>query len=182
MQALRQTLEAACRWGYITRNPAKLAGPNRQPAPRIVRAFTVVELEAIAAELSPMYRPLPGFATATGLRPEEWQALERRDVDRRAGVLSVRRTVSAGEITGLAKTTRSRRQVPLSRRALDGARCDPCPARHPADLPGPEGGVMNLDNFRRREWGPAIEAAGVQTPARIYDLRSTFASNAHRSR
>lgn len=119
MQALRQTLEAACRWGYITRNPAKLAGPNRQPAPRIVRAFTVVELEAIAAELSPMYRPLPGFATATGLRPEEWQALERRDVDRRAGVLSVRRTVSAGEITDLAKTTRSRRQVPLSRRAPD---------------------------------------------------------------
>jgi hypothetical protein len=25
---------------------------------------------------------------------------------------------------------------------------------------------------------PAVEASGVQTPARIYDLRSTFASNA----
>jgi hypothetical protein len=25
---------------------------------------------------------------------------------------------------------------------------------------------------------PAIEAAGIQKPARIYDLRSTFASNA----
>ena len=37
---------------------------------------------------------------------------------------------------------------------------------------------MNLDNFRRREWAPAIEAAGIATPARIYDLRSTFASNA----
>jgi hypothetical protein len=33
-------------------------------------------------------------------------------------------------------------------------------------------------NFRRREWGPAIEAAGIAKPARIYDLRSTFASNA----
>jgi hypothetical protein len=32
--------------------------------------------------------------------------------------------------------------------------------------------------FRRREWGPAIEAAGISKPARIYDLRSTFASNA----
>jgi hypothetical protein len=29
-----------------------------------------------------------------------------------------------------------------------------------------------------REWAPAVEAAGVATPARIYDLRSTFASNA----
>jgi hypothetical protein len=26
--------------------------------------------------------------------------------------------------------------------------------------------------------GPAIDAAGIQKPARLYDLRSTFASNA----
>jgi hypothetical protein len=38
--------------------------------------------------------------------------------------------------------------------------------------------VLNLDNWRRREWAPAIEASGVATPARVYDLRSTFASNA----
>lgn len=38
------------------------------------------------------------LADATGLRPEEWQALERRDIDRRAGVLNVRRTVSSGEV------------------------------------------------------------------------------------
>ena len=31
---------------------------------------------------------------------------------------------------------------------------------------------------RKRHWGPAIEAAGVAKPARLYDLRSTFASNA----
>ncbi len=37
---------------------------------------------------------------------------------------------------------------------------------------------MNLDNFRRREWTPAIETAAVRKPARIYDLRSTFASGA----
>jgi hypothetical protein len=38
--------------------------------------------------------------------------------------------------------------------------------------------VFAVNNFRRREWAPAIEAAGIATPARIYDLRSTFASNA----
>ena len=37
---------------------------------------------------------------------------------------------------------------------------------------------MCLDHFRLREWSPAIEAAGIRKPARIYDLRSTFASDA----
>ena len=40
------------------------------------------------------------------------------------------------------------------------------------------GGPFDLHNFRRREWAPAIEASGVAKPARLYDLRSTFASNA----
>ena len=41
-----------------------------------------------------------------------------------------------------------------------------------------QGGVLCLDNWRRRVWSPAIEAADIRRPARIYDLRSTFASNA----
>jgi hypothetical protein len=36
--------------------------------------------------------------------------------------------------------------------------------------------VLNIDNFRRREWAPAIEASGVARPARIYDMRATYAS------
>jgi integrase len=178
MAALRQALEAACRWGYMSTNPAKLAGRNRQPAPRTVRAFTRAEIEAIAAELAPAYRPLPSFAAATGLRPEEWQALERRDIDRQPGVLVVRRTVSSGEVVELGKTARSRRQVPLAKRAL--AALDELPPRldTPLLFPAIRGGLLNLDNWRRRVWAPAIEASGVATPARIYDLRSTFASDA----
>ena len=178
MGALRQCLAAAERWGYAPANPAKLAGANRQPSPRGVRAFARGELDAIAAELHPVYAPLPPFAAATGLRPEEWQALERRDVDRKAGVLTVARTVSSGEVVELGKTARSRRQVPLTRRAL--AALDALPPRldSPLLFPAPGGGVMNLDNFRRRVWAPAIEASGVHLPARLYDLRSTFASEA----
>jgi integrase len=178
VQALRQTLAAAVRWDYMSRNPAKLAGRNPEPAPRPVRAYTLAEVEAIAAELSVGYEPLPSFAAATGLRPEEWAALERRDVDRAAGLATVQRTVSAGEVVELAKTSASRRQVPLSPRAL--AALDRLPARldTPRLFPAPSGGLLHLDNFRRREWRPAIEASGVAKPARIYDLRSTFASYA----
>ncbi len=95
-----------------------------------------------------------------------------------AGLIHVRRTVSDGQVVELGKTSRSRRQVPLSRRAV--AALDRLPVR--LDLPilftAPEGGLLNLDNFRRREWDPAIEAANIAKPARIYEMRSTFASNA----
>jgi len=177
MQALRQTLGAAVRWGYMARNPAKLAGRNPQPPPRPIRVYTYDELEAIAAELSPHDRPLPAFAAATGLRPEEWAVLERSDVDRRVATLRVRRTISAGDIVELAKTSRSRREVPLSDGAL--AALDELPPRldSPYLFGARRGGPFDLHNFRRREWAPAIEASGVTRPARLYDLRCTFASN-----
>jgi integrase len=143
-----------------------------------VRAYTSAELDAIAAELGPVFGPLVVFAAATGLRPEEWIALERRDVDRHAGMLSVRRTISSGEVVELGKTTRSRRQVPLSARARKALDLLPPRLDSPLLFPARRGGPFDLANFRRREWHPAVEAAGVPEPARIYDLRSTFASNA----
>jgi integrase len=105
---------------------------------------------------------------ATGPRPLEAALLERRDVDRARRVLTVRGT----------KTTGSWREVPLSGRAL--AALDRLPARldSPLLFQAPDGGTLNLNNFRRRVWAPAVEAAGIAKPARIYDLRSTFASNA----
>jgi hypothetical protein len=38
--------------------------------------------------------------------------------------------------------------------------------------------VLHIDNFRHRERSPARQAAEVRRPARIYDTRHTFASNA----
>jgi integrase len=158
-------------------NPAKLAGRNPQPPPRPTRVYTQDELEAIAAELAARYRPLPAFAAASGLRPEEWAVLERRDVDRRGAALRVRRTISAGGIVELAKTSRSRREVPLSDRALAALEELSPRLDSPYLFAARRGGPFDLANFRRREWAPAIEASGVARPARLYDLRSTFASN-----
>jgi integrase len=177
-QALRQVLDAAVRWERMSRNPAKLAGRNPKPPPRAVRTYTYKELLAVADELSAPYRSLPAFAAATGLRPEEWQAIERRDIDRTGGVLTVRRTVSSRKVVDLAKTARSRRQVPLTLRANEALDQIPPRLDTPLLFAAKGGQLLNLDNFRRREWAPAIEAAGIHKPARIYDLRSTFASHA----
>ena len=50
--------------------------------------------------------------------------------------------------------------------------------RQPHVFAGAKKGPFDVHNFLRREWGPAIDSAGVAKPARINDLRSTFASNA----
>jgi hypothetical protein len=86
--------------------------------------------------------------------------------------------VSSGEVVELGKTSASRRQVPLSQWALDALKALSPRLDTPLLFPALRGGVLNLDNFRRRVCAPAIEAAGIPPPACIYDLRSTFASDA----
>jgi integrase len=168
MRALRQTFAAGVRYGYMGSNPAVAAGDNPAPKPRPVRAYTLAELDALEAELGPEYGPFVPLVAATGLRPLEWALLERGDIDRTSRLLTVRGTKTAG----------SRREAPLTGRALGAL--DRLPARldTPLLFPAPGGGPLNLNNFRRREWAPAVESSGIEKPARIYDLRSTFASNA----
>jgi integrase len=76
------------------------------------------------------------------------------------------------------KTADSHREVPLTGRAL--AALDRLPAQLATLLfLAPDGGPLNLNILPPPLLArPAVEASGVKTPARIYDLRSTFASNA----
>jgi integrase len=160
----------------ISENPAKLAGRNPEPRREQIDPFELGDIDRLAVELGP-YGPFVVFAAETGLRPSEWMALERRDVDRAGAAVSVERTYADGRVKTYGKTMTARRRVPLSTRAqiaLDGI-----PARldTPLLFPSPAGEHIDLSNFRAREWKPALEAAGI-THRRIYDLRHTFASHA----
>jgi integrase len=84
-QALRQVLARAVVWGMIDINPAKQGVDNPQRRRSEKRPFeSWAELAAVAARLGPRYGPMVTFAAATGLRPGEWIALERRDIEREA--------------------------------------------------------------------------------------------------
>ena len=161
VQALRQALATACRWGLMAHNPAREAGANPQPRTEEILPFSIEEVERLAAELGPVYGPVVTFASATGLRPAEWIALERRDIDRTAGVVVVERSFSSGRAKPYAKTERSRRRVPLSSRALAALDTLPPMLTSPLLFPRPDGGYLNLHNWRSREWRPALEAAGL---------------------
>src|SRR4051794_36944400 len=115
-QAFRQALAAAVRWRYMTRNPAVEAGRNPEPRSEELEPFSRDEIDALAAELGPLYGPLVVFCAETGLRTNEWTALERRDVDRQAPVVTVQRRFADGVLTPYPKT--GRRRVPLTPRAM----------------------------------------------------------------
>ena len=80
-------------------NPAKLGVDNPTPRRREQRPFeSWAEVEAVAANLGPRYGSMVVFAAATGLRPAEWIALERRDVDSKARVVYVHRSFTKGRL------------------------------------------------------------------------------------
>jgi len=94
-------------------NPAKQGVLNPQRRRTEKRPFeSWDELEAVADRLGPRFGPMVIFAAATGLRPGEWIALERRDIDRDLRVAYVRRAFSKGRLKA-TKTEASVRAVPL---------------------------------------------------------------------
>ena len=170
VRALRQVLDAAVAWEYLERNPAKATGKN--PAPSVVEriALEPSEVDKLAVELGSPFGAAVVVGAWTFLRPSELLALERGDVD--GDVLHIRRTLDGkGGTKASGKTRRSLRTVPLpvrAREALSGL-----PPRLDTRLlfPGPSGKPYDLRNFRRREFEPARDAAGLAEDVTPYTLR-----------
>ena len=174
-RAVKQVLAQAERWEWLEKSPARHIANPKPKAPEITPFASWEEIEVITEELHPRFAAIPIFAVGTGLRPEEWIALERRDVDRTEGVVHVRRVYSQGRLKECAKTSRQRRRVPLRQRVLDALDTLPPRLDSPLLFPAARGGHIELNKFRWREWTPALRAAGIPH-RRIYDMRHTFCS------
>jgi integrase len=185
-KSLVQLLNSPAAEKFVARNVAsKVANPRprQRPGRAKVETFTWSELDAIAECLPAEWKSIPHFAAATGLRPEEWIALRRSDLDLNADVpyVTVERAYSHGELKDTK--TGGVRRVPLQDEAL--AALDRHAFRidlplvfyeiREARKPRPEPWIA-LDNFRV-VWKIACEDAGVRyrTP---YALRHTYAAEA----
>ena len=94
------------------------------------------ELERLAEELTAGRASLPILVAGTGLRPEEWLALERRDLDLDAGVLHVRRVYTDGRVKDYGKQERSLRRMPLRARVVEALEAHPWRIDTPLVYPG----------------------------------------------
>jgi integrase len=171
-RALRQVLAAGVRWRWIDHNVAADV-PNPMHARADFTPFeSWEEVQALADELGP-YGPLIVFCVGTGVRPEEAFGADWSAVDLRAGVCTVHEAFAKGRLKTYGKTERSRRRVPL--RAKVVAALQTLPHLEGIVFPSAGGGRIDINNFRSREWVPALKAAGIEH-RRIYDMRHTFAT------
>jgi integrase len=92
-------LNRAVAWELIDVNPAKRGVDNplrRFPAKRPFESWA--ELDTVASKLGRVFGPMVMFVAATGLRPSELFALERRDLDRTGSTVYVRRAYAKGRL------------------------------------------------------------------------------------
>lgn len=177
MRSLRQVLNAAVRWKLIGDNPANRAGANPQPSnPEVPFFESLASVDRLATELAPCFAPIVVIGVETGLRPSEWIALERRHIDRKARVVKVRQSIVDGRLKAYGKTVRSRRAVPLTTRALTAIDSLPTRLDSPLLFSTTTGKHIDLGNWRRREWKPALVAAGLDARLTPYSMRHTYAS------
>lgn len=177
-RAIKQVLEQAVTWELIERNPCERIRNKRaslDESREILPFADWGKVDAIGAELEPRYSAIPVFAVGTGMRPEEWIALERRDIDWSAGVASVERVYSQGRLKPCKKSDKQRRRVPLRAKVLEALDATPRRIDSPLLFPARDGGHINLRGWRPIHWVPALAAAGVDHRG-PYAMRHTFAA------
>ncbi|MGA9768363.1 MAG: site-specific integrase [Blastocatellia bacterium] len=190
---LSSALKQAVKWRMLTHNPAQLVDlPKLQR--KEMKALTKEEAgKFLSAASEDRYGVLFAIALATGMRPEEYLALQWKDFDLERGTVSVKRTLcwrrlGGGWYFGEPKTARSRRQIPLPfsllraladhkrRQAEERMKAGPQYQNLDLIFATAQGGPVLLSNLFRRHFKPLLRRAGLDDSIRLYDLRHSCAT------
>jgi integrase len=138
--------------GLIARHHPALDVKNSQPVRPEKRPFeTWEDVEAVADEIDPRFRALVIFAAGTGLRPGEWIALERRDLDLNASPPSVIVRPQGDEEREARRGNEERQSSsrPAHLASNHRARGSPDAPRQPPLFPAAKGGIIDLHVSKR---------------------------------
>jgi integrase len=183
--ALHNSLKQACKWGLIARNPSDLV-----ELPKVSHKERRVLSPDEAADFLKVAGRMPHglifeFALLTGMRPEEYLALQWSDVDLTSGAVQIRRALVRHKKSWSfeePKTARSSRTVFLPapllqklaahKREQSAARLKLGAAWQAHNLVycGAEGTPHSIPNLTYRYFRPILEKAELPR-IRLYDLR-----------
>jgi integrase len=177
----------------LSQNPASLVGLPK-PVRKEMQALSPQEAASfLKAAAEDRWSALFSLALATGMRPEEYLALQWKDVDLKKGVLTVQRALAWHRKGGgfdftEPKTAHSRRSIPLPAsviQALTSHKRQQAEERLKAgavyqnyDLvfAALEGTPLMIRNLVRRHFKPTLTRAKLPASIRLYDLRHSCAT------
>ena len=167
----------------ITVSPAK--GVNLPKGHKREHIFlTTAQVQRLASQIDPSFADLIWFLATTGLRFGEAAELRTKDIDVRRRRVRVARSVTEVEgkmVIGPPKNGKER-TVPLAGFMADRLKADlHGRGREALVFPSERGMHLRSNNFKTREYDPAVEAAGLPKGLWVHDLRHTAASWAVRS-
>lgn len=191
---LHQALKQAVRWRMLGANPAGDIDLPARRTKKVIRALAqdqaLAFLEATRAfRLGAALR----LALHSGMRPEEYFALQWPDIDFERGAARVERVLvrpkGGGWIFEEPKTAGSRRNVSLDVRVLAELKAHRVDQLESRMLAGPawdcshdfvftneRGGPLDISNLTTQAFKPALRAADLPSTFRLYDLRHTHAT------
>lgn len=186
-------LKQAVKWGMIVRNPAAMVDLPKQARKEMQALSPEEATRFLEAAKSDRWGLLFAFALMTGTRPEEYLAVQWKDIDFRQGIVIIQRTVcwrrrEGGWYFGEPKTSRSRRSIPLPTFIMNGLsehkrkqaeeRLKAGAEYKNLDLvfATAEGGPLMPQNLLRRHFKPILKLAELPETIRLYDLRHSCAT------
>ena len=186
---LRRILEEAVENGEIPANPAAARGTRvKMPQPKKARVLSAEEVTRLVSAANDVAGPSDALAIEVmfflGLRIGEMAGLQAQDLDKDAGELIVRRTVTdtGGHLLVQESTKTNKARVlpipptlPLWAELLDHVNELGLIGQAPL-FPAAQGGHIRPNNWRRRVWDRAMAKAEILDPPTPHSGRRTTAS------
>lgn len=189
---LSSALKQAAKWRLLQQNPAMFVDLPKRERKEMLAVSSEQARVFLEEAVKSKHFGLFAFVLETGMRPSEYLALQRSDVDFERGVVTVKRTLifqrDGSHYYGEPKTGKSRRSIPLSKELLDILKqhlSRQAEQRLKAGgmyqdvgllFAGRYGEPLREHNLIVRHFKPILKRAGLPLSIRLYDLRHSCAT------